>query len=722
VAAIPDPFGKKKLYAKNIKNALSYKTGNRRDVGTQIMNLSAWLCFALAVVLALAANHAHEDGSSSTPNSLVKKLKKKIKRKDRNRKSKGITPTTSLDSKDDKTMTSKSIKGSSSVKSSPSRRKPKWRMFRLFKWDKSDNEDFDDQSTEVSLSDFEMVWPSKPQTSRKERSLDSTKVSVIDGDMSAFNKPAEVGISAAQPPVDEEQANSETSFGGSPRGVDDFERGSVPSSSATQSQPRDGCRSADDFDRGSVPPPSPSPSQRRSGRRDVDDFDRGSVPPPSPSPSQRRSGRRDVDDFERGSVPPPSPTPSQRHNSFSLWGVQAVDEVECESVSAASSQGQSFIRWGDGIIDPFPQPQGEDSFTSVDDNGIKEIIDGTVESAVAVLESETEVKNEAKNEVHLLHYKPSTNSKIEASAVAAKEGVQTDHSSRSSGGLISPPTEDNNEDNAKTKRPNFFPQFRSTTRSQDQAPKESRLKMFTLSPTSKKGNEASQLSSQTDHQEHSFKDRLKMFTLPLSPTSKKGNDASLKCPKSDPQDHVLEGRIKKLALPLSPTSKKGNDASPKSPKSDRQDHGLKGHLKKLTMPLSPTSKKGNDASPMAPQSDKVEQRKKRSSIARTLSPGSGTITKQVLRSFSFGTKKRSLDKHQSQVPTESLAAQAGELESSQTTTPPISERSLTDYIQIILPNEQEDETPEEDNCETGAAAGEGNQDEPRDDARTPGSD
>ena len=57
----PDPYGRKRLYAKNIQHALTYKTGSRRDMGTKALNISAWIALVAAIGLMAGAYWVWDD-------------------------------------------------------------------------------------------------------------------------------------------------------------------------------------------------------------------------------------------------------------------------------------------------------------------------------------------------------------------------------------------------------------------------------------------------------------------------------------------------------------------------------------------------------------------------------------------------------------------------------------------------------------------------------------
>ena len=57
----PDPYGRKRLYAKNINKALTYKTGSRRDMGTKAMNITAWIALVTAIGLLAGAYWVYDE-------------------------------------------------------------------------------------------------------------------------------------------------------------------------------------------------------------------------------------------------------------------------------------------------------------------------------------------------------------------------------------------------------------------------------------------------------------------------------------------------------------------------------------------------------------------------------------------------------------------------------------------------------------------------------------
>jgi len=62
----PDPYGKKRQFAKNIQRALAYKTGENRDIATRAMAAGAWICFLSSLIVLAAAYFLYQETQADT--------------------------------------------------------------------------------------------------------------------------------------------------------------------------------------------------------------------------------------------------------------------------------------------------------------------------------------------------------------------------------------------------------------------------------------------------------------------------------------------------------------------------------------------------------------------------------------------------------------------------------------------------------------------------------
>ena len=88
----PDPYGKKRLYAKNIQRALSTITGDKRDLAAHTMQTVAWVCMLAALAVMAVAGYVQSSskrvGGGVFAGSTYRKKRKRRRVNGKNKKDK----------------------------------------------------------------------------------------------------------------------------------------------------------------------------------------------------------------------------------------------------------------------------------------------------------------------------------------------------------------------------------------------------------------------------------------------------------------------------------------------------------------------------------------------------------------------------------------------------------------------------------------------------------